>query len=884
MVEGDSYATEDWEAELEDLHKHSVVETPARTITPPVNHIPAFTDTVGFEPESNAEEESIPDESPRMKDFTHCDVDDLEDPELDDIIAQQTEEYNVRVSQKVYTTPVRSSVAPAPAPAPAVTNDKEAEIIAKYEQEMKKQAELLRLQHEQIQLQKQLIEQQRRDLSEASPRSKVHTTKHSPSLSSHKRSNKQSLAARPINDTFVPVRAALNYDLSDRTGSPSKYTDNTDMYYPQQALVSMPHDSISMLSDSGIFDMYQSNFPFPGVFLPESSITSQNSGEYETYRKQNDITPPPGVLKNQISKLTSDGGYEEQIQETQRPYYPSYQENSTGYSDQQDQNDVYHGQSTQHHNAQDGQNIRHIHQHDSRDMEVDRDSHDRPLPESFSRASPRTHSGAYDHTQLTEASTDSAGHVWHHTQARRAQRNRVPAPHAPVPSLNLNTTQAVRPLPVDRATSDRTTGTHTSSSMVPETSSPKSPRKEDAGMSDLFDILKQLASTNIALTHALRPIIAPQQEIESAVPFTSRSAPAAQPTNPDARGRHNTFRSDMFATTTTDNSNINTNTNTEQMVNIKQERPPWDDHTERASLALLTARSAPQGRPGSRQSTSSSGARSTRRRHKSDQRAQPAPKPVLQDYIDLLAQQFAAKPLCQTPYFASFTSNAPVSVDAQDRFSHNQQYAHQNYNIHAALDKEPSFLHPYQYRPTTSSQSDDQLQISNLPRIFPFSAPPSPAVRQKGGIILLQKSPTEIVFEGPHYAAPIERKEENSGPNETSRAATSPGKKRSISPHYAAPLERKTKDLETRPLYSKPPSPGKSRPPSRLGSMAARPHTGSDTANTSPRSAPSFVDSPTEALAISVPPAAPPSTGRPGTTGNKSRNKARVLVPAAAQI
>ena len=887
---GASYATDDWEAELEEMHRHSVIETPARTITPTVaTGPPEVADTIGFETETGSvvEEESIPDLSPRVAEHVHCDVDDLEDPELDAVIAKQTEEYIVRMSQKVVTTPARSSAPPVThVPSAPVSvenaskNNNDAAIVAKYEQEMKKQAELLRLHQEQIQLQRQLIDQQRRDLSESAQQRKVHNTKHASNGSSHKKGSKQSTGKKSINDTFVPVRAAQNYDLSGRTESPdrstlygsasSKFGDNFDPFYAQQALVSMPHDSISMLSDSGIFDMYQSNFPFPGVFLPESSITSQNSGDYEAYRKQNDISPPPGVLKQQISKLTSDGGYEEQPSEPQRPSYPI---NNTPYQDARrlgEQRQQDHAAIS--HNALGNRKVIAPRYADPRDFDVDRDQHDRPLPDHFTRASPRSHHhGVYDHTQLTEASTDSAGHVWHHTNAKKTPKDRYAAPRAPapapVPMLNLN------------IASEQTNSSQTLSIQVPETSSPVSPRPQEAGYDDLVQMLKHLASTNIALTQALRPVLVPQ-EMGSMAPLTSRSAPVTS--QADSRGRRNTFRADI-PTTTTDSSAVPKNAES-----YKPELPEWNNHTNDAALALQSARSAPQGRPQSRASTSSTGARNSRggarRRNKTDLRVQPAPKSVLQDYIDLLAQQFAARPLCQTPYFTHFTSNSAGVANNDPReisqYLHQPVNAHQNHNIFAALDQERSFLHPYPYSQTSASTPQHGPQQSELPRMHPFSAPASPNRKPKGGIILLRKSPTEIVYEGPTYAAPIERKDKNANIQEPSpRTATSPGKVRSTSPHYAAPIERKVKPVDSAGLSS----PGRGGPKFGPGRVVTRPNTASDGVhNNIP-----FASLPTERVVDKVDlssknivTAAPPSNVRPSTTGSSGRNKARVLVAA----
>eukprot|EP01032_Pedospumella_encystans_P012304 gene12304-14243_t len=885
-VGGASYATDDWEAELEEMHRHSVIETPARTITPTiVTNPPEVTDTIGFETE-----ESIPDLSPRVAEHVHCDVDDLEDPELDAVIAKQTEEYIVRMSQKVVTTPARSSAPPVThVPSAPVSVDStskhiiDAAIVAKYEQEMKKQAELLRLQQEQIQLQRQLIDQQRRDLSESAQQRKVHNAKHSSNGSSHKKGSKQSTGKKSINDTFVPVRAALNYDLSGRTESPdrsayngtnggasSRFGDNFDPFYAQQALVSMPHDSISMLSDSGIFDMYQSNFPFPGVFLPESSITSQNSGDYEAYRKQNDISPPPGVLKQQISKLTSDGGYEEQPNEPQRPYPSSYSSNNAQHQDTRRQGEQRQQQQAAiPHDTHGNRQVNAPRHPDPRDFDVDRDQHDRPLPDHFPRASPRSHHhGVYDHTQLTEASTDSAGHVWHHTHTKKTPKDRYSAPRAPVPMLNLN------------IASEQTNSSQTLSIQVPETSSPVSPRPQQTDYDDLVQMLKHLASTNIALTQALRPVLVPQ-EMGSMVPFTSRSAPVTSQT--DNRGRHILTEPTTGRTDTTNN-----NADPRYEENYQPERPLWNGHTNDAAVALPSARSAPQGRPQSRASSSFTGARNSRggarRRNKSDMRAQPAPKPVLQDYIDLLAQQFAARPLCQTPYFTHFTANSAGVANSDPReisqYLHQPVSAHQNHNIFAALDQERSFFHPYPYSQTAASTPQHVPQNSDLPRMHPFSAPASPNRKPKGGIILLRKSPTKLVYEGPTYAAPIERKDKTANIQEPSpRMATSPGKVRSTSPHYAAPIERKVKPVDSAGLSS----PGRGGPKFGPGRVVTRPNTASDGVhNNIP-----FTSAPIERAIDKVDPssknivtAAPPNTVRPSTTGSSGRNKARVLVAA----
>jgi len=716
------------------------------------------------------------------------------DPDLDAIIAKQTEEYHIKVASS--KSPFHSPLKPHK---PA---NEESEMIQKYQADLQKQAELLRLQQEQILLQRQLIEQQRRDLSTESPR---RTPK---SLKSHTRNQKRDKTSKSANNSTIPVRAGVefaNTDLDD--GAEQFYTDNGDAYYAQAPITapSMLYDSISMLSDSGVFDAtYHNNIPFPGVFMPESSITSANSGEYDTvYRKPRDVSPSPHGTKRKMFVAGSNDSnvndtYDVQPRALHRPYVSTDRQDSgldssrQSETPQRDNGYAYYNNLNPEDRGNDSPEFRYHHQHDAAEPEQ--------LYGEVLTTRPTGRAPAYDHTALAQGSTDSAGHVWHHVQPATSRTAHRPY----VPVLQLGAVQEHTSPPLRR---------QESSTQGPETSSPLGPKVPDAALADLMNVLKELALTNAKLTEALQtaPVVSvPATDGAVAlVPTTSRSAPVEK---------------------------VNKN----QGGGIAG-RPEWDPHhTDDAALALASARTEPRGRPKSRESTSSNGVRilraNSRGRSRNGSRPKP-PKPALTDYLDLLAREFAARPLCQAPYY---TSHVTYNVQQNTRFDVHpvQSNSHSSkpvlapqYYLNQALSED--FQHtdsrPFEHFNHSASPKSALSSRMSSPKSA-LRSPKSPKSK-KGGFIYLDQGPTELQYEGPHYAAPQDRSVKNLHSQQPRSAQSSPGRR---------PVSR---------------GPGQvvARPASAIGIVGSAPY------------------GPAVPLV-----SAPPGSSRP-STGNNSRNKARAL-------
>lgn len=450
---------------------------------------------------------------------------------------------------------------------------------------------------------------------------------------------------------------------------------------------------------------------------------------------------------------------------------------------------------------------------------------------------------AYDHTSLMQGSTDSAGHVWHHVQSTTKRTAQRPF----VPTLDIGVLQEQSTPPQRQA--------HAQITLGPETTSPGETKVPDAALADLMNVLKDLAVTNAALTQALLPASVPadtvnakDNKVGAQIPATLRSAPGAA--RADGRGRRGTFLAGEGAAET--KTDVDTNTTNDMSI---PGRPAWDPHhTDQATLALTSARTEPRGRPKSRESATKHGVRilraGSRGRSRGSTRPKPEAKPALQDYIDLLAKEFVKRPLCQAPYYTS-TSNVVFNVQHNSKFdlhpihtnSHSNKHSSQReYSLNQAFEENflRSHSRPFEhFNRSTSPKSAKSSKLNSPKSPKSLRSPKSPTAK-KGGFIFLDLGPSEVAYEGPHYAAPQDRSLKNLHANGMRSAASSPGRR---------PVSR---------------GPGRvtARPASAIGLVG---------------SAPFGPIVPLVPIA-----AAPPASARP-STGNSSRNKARALVQASTR-